>query len=155
MATNYGKQFERKLKEDFLKLENSTIDRLYDTMNGYKTVSNICDFLAYRKPYLYYLEAKTIKGNTFPFTNLKQYDKLLPKVGIPGVRAGVVIWFIDHDKILYVPISTVKQMKKDGLKSVNIRTVLDNYNVYEIPSVKKRVFCEGDYSILLNLKDGE
>lgn len=91
MATNYGKQFERKLKEDFLKIENSTIDRLYDTMNGYKTISNICDFLAYRKPYLYYLEAKTIKGNTFPFTNLKQYDKLLPKVGIPGVRAGVVI----------------------------------------------------------------
>ena len=45
MAKNYGKEFEQKFKEDFLKLEDSTIDRLYDTMNGYKSIkqlNNIC-----------------------------------------------------------------------------------------------------------------
>jgi len=30
MAQNYGKAFEAKLKEDFLKVDGATIDRLYD-----------------------------------------------------------------------------------------------------------------------------
>ena len=29
------------------------------------------------------------------------------------------------------------------------------YNIIEIPSVKKRVFMDSDYSVLLSLKDGE
>ena len=91
MPSNYGKAFERKLKEDFLKLENSTIDRLYDSMSGYKTISNISDFIGFRAPNIFYIEAKSIRGNTFPLSNLSQYDKLKAKVGIPGVRAGVVI----------------------------------------------------------------
>ena len=45
-------------------------------------------------------------------------------------------------------------MKKDGKKSVGISAV-DNYNIIEIPSVKKRVFMDSDYSVLLSLKDGE
>ena len=155
MQKNYGKDFERKLKEDFLKIKDSTIDRLYDSMSGYKTISNISDFIAFKQPSIFYIEAKSIRGNTFPFSNLSQYSQLTKKVGIPGVRVGVVIWFIDHARVLYVPISTITQMKKDGKKSVNIKTVLDEYNVYELPSVKKRIFCDTDYSILLTLKDGE
>ena len=155
MAKNYGKDFERKLKEDFLKIKDSTIDRLYDSMSGYKTISNISDFVGFKEPNVFYIEAKSIRGNTFPFSNLSQYWQLTKKVGIPGVRVGVVIWFIDHARVLYVPISTITQMKKDGKKSVNIKTVLDEYNVYELPSIKKRVFCDTDYSILLTLKDGE
>ena len=155
MAKNYGKDFERKLKEDFLKIKDSTIDRLYDSMSGYKTISNISDFIGFKVPNIFYIEAKSIRGNTFPFSNLSQYWQLTKKVGIPGVRVGVVIWFIDHGRVLYVPISTITQMKKDGKKSVNIKTVLDEYNVYELPSVKKRIFCDTDYSILLTLKDGE
>ena len=91
MAKNYGKDFERKLKEDFLKIKDSTIDRLYDSMSGYKTVSNISDFIAFKKPNAFYIEAKSIRGNTFPFSNLSQYSQLTKKVGIPGVRVGVVI----------------------------------------------------------------
>ena len=156
MATNRGKQFEAKLKEDWQKLENSTIDRLYDSVSGYKSISNISDFIAYCFPNIFYLEAKSIHGNTFPLVNLSQYDKLLKKVGIKGVRVGVVIWFIDHSKVLYVPISTIKQLKKDKKKSVNIRTIFDEgYVVYELPSIKKKVFCDTDYSILLSLKEGE
>ena len=39
MAVNRGKQFEKKFKEDFSKIPDSTIDRLYDTTNGYKNIS--------------------------------------------------------------------------------------------------------------------
>ena len=30
-----------------------------------------------------------------------------------------------------------------------------SYNIIEIPSVKKRVFLDSDYTVLANLKDGE
>ena len=34
MAQNYGKQFEQKFKEDFLRIPESTCDRLVDVMTG-------------------------------------------------------------------------------------------------------------------------
>jgi hypothetical protein len=51
-------------------------------------------------------------------------------------------------------MSTLTQLKRDGEKSVGLRH-LEDYNIYTIPSVKKRVFMDSDYSLLQNLKDGE
>ncbi len=153
---NIGKQFEQKFKKDFLKIPNSTIDRLYDTMYGYKSISQVSDFIGYVFPNIFYLECKENKGNTFPLSNLTQYSKLKEKVGIPGIRAGVVIWFSDHDKIFYVPISTITKMMDHNKKSVNVKDLNnDEYVIYDIPVVKKRVFLSADYSILKNLKEGE
>lgn len=156
MANNYGKAFEQKFKADFSKLPDVSIDRIYDSVSGYKTISNISDFIAYHYPNIFYCECKSHLGNTFPLSNLTQYDKLKEKVGIKGVRVGVIIWFIDHKRVCYVPISTITMMKKDNKKSVNVK-MLDNndYNIIEVPSIPKRVFCDSDYSILFNLKDGE
>lgn len=70
MAVNRGKQFEAKFKEDFLKIPDSTIDRLYDSVSGYKSVSNISDFIAYVFPNIFYVECKSHEGNTFPFVKL-------------------------------------------------------------------------------------
>lgn len=157
MADSKGKQFEKKFKIDFLKtLKNSTIDRLYDTTNGFKTITNVSDFIGYCYPNIFYLECKSKQGNTFPLSNLTQYDKLNEKVGIPGVRAGIILWFIDHDIVCYVPISTITKLKLEDKKSVNIK-MLNNplYNILIIPSIKKRVFLDSDYSCLLTLKDGE
>ena len=154
MADNYGKKFEQKLKEDWLKLPNSTIDRLYDPVGGYHGIANISDFIAYCYPNIFYLECKTIKGNTFPFSNLKQYDKLCEKIGIKGVNAGVVIWFYEKDVVMYAPIEACKKMKENGEKSINCNKVLNNlyelpYNIVIIPSIKRRVFMDSDYSIFL------
>lgn len=89
-------------------------------------------------------------------TFLTQYDRLVTKVGIPGVRVGVVIWFIDWDKVIYCPISTITQLKADGKKSVNIKMLEDSkYRLIDLPSTKKRVFLDTDYSPLLSLKEGE
>ena len=61
MANNKGKAFEAKFKKDFLAtVPNSTIDRLYDTTNGYKAISNISDFIGYSFPTIFYLECKII-----------------------------------------------------------------------------------------------
>jgi hypothetical protein len=47
-------------------------------------------------------------------------------------------------------------MKKNGEKSFNIKMLEEkSYNIIEIPSVKKRVYLDSDYTILTSLKDGE
>lgn len=151
---NLGKKFELKLKEDFSKIEGSSIDRIYDTVNGLKGVSNISDFIAYVYPNIYYIECKTHKGASFPFANLPQYDKLVSKVGIKGVRTGVVVWLYEKDLIAYVPISTIKRMKELGKKSISYKDMQDESNALIIPSIKKRVFFDSDYSVMLNLSEG-
>ena len=151
--SNLGKQFELKFKEDFSKIPESTIDRIYDVTTWYKSISNVCDFICYKYPNIFYIECKSHKGASFPFVNLTQYSKLKDKVGIKGVRAGVILWLYEKDLVLYVPISTISQMMTDGKKSVGIRD-LDKYNIIKIPSIKKRVFMDSDYSILLNMPEG-
>lgn len=151
---NIGKSFEERFREDWKKsFPNGTIDRLYDSMSGYVSVSNISDFICYNYPNMYYIECKTHKSASLPFTNVTQYDKIKQKVGIPGVRAGVVLWLYEKDRVFYIPISTIKTMKDDGEKSVGIRS-LDKYNIIEIPSKKLRTFMESDYSILSTLEEG-
>lgn len=159
MANNRGKQFEAKFKSDFINsfpAKTCSIDRLYDSMSGYVSISNISDFIGYKQPHIFYLECKSHEGASFPFSCLSQYDKLIEKVGIPGVRAGVVIWLIDKDKLIYLPIATVTKIKAQGVQSFNPdKWDPTEYKYVNIPFVKKRVFLEGDYSILTTLEDGD
>jgi len=47
-------------------------------------------------------------------------------------------------------------MKEDNKKSVNVnKSIEEGYNIIEVPSTKKRIFCDSDYSVLLDLMDGE
>ena len=156
MAQSKGKEFEARFKQQFLaSFPNSFILRLPDQVSGYKyTSSNICDFIGYAKGKLYLIECKTHLGASFPLSNLSQYNKLLPYVGIPGVRVGVVLWLIDKDKILYVPISTVIQMKIKNKKSISYKDI-DKWRIMEIPSIKKVVFMDSDYSVLDMLEEGD
>ena len=59
--------------------------------------------------------------------------------------AGVVIWFIDHDITIFVPIQTLEELRKKGKKSVNIKDVLaDNETYFYIDGIKKRTFFDYD-----------
>lgn len=157
MAYNLGKKFEERFEKDFQSLgEDVSVDRIKDTMGKRYGVSNICDYICYSYPNAFYIELKSHKGNTFPLSNLTQYDKLKDKIGKRGVRVGVIVWFRDHDKVTYTPISEVKRMFENDVKSINIKYLeTKEYKVYEIPSKKLRVFMESDYSMLLSLKEGE
>ena len=156
---NKGKEFEEKFKIDFLRtIPNPSLDRLYDPVSGYKAISNISDFIGYSYPNIFYLECKSHLGNTWNFSYFTQYEKLKYKVGIPGVRAGVILWMIEHDVVVYLPTNTVTKMKADGLKSFNVKLLTNNPNNYKfivVPSIKKRVYMDSDYSFLLNLEDGD
>lgn len=150
-----GKQFEQKFREDFSKIPGSVVIRLPDQVSGFKATSaNISDFFCYVKPTLFFIEVKSISGNTFPIKDLRQYELLKQHEGIPGLKRGVVIWFTEKDRVLYVPVSTFTKMIAEGKKSVNIRTIdSEDYDFVDIPSVKKRVFMDSDYSCLLDLPE--
>lgn len=154
-----AKNFEKKFQEDWHKtMPNSFIMRIPDQMSGYKNTSqNICDYICYKYPLLFLIELKTTKGNTINFNNISQYDKLVANIGIKGVRSGVIVWFYEKDKIIYVPASSMKQMKKNGEKSINLKKVLDKgiYKCYNILGVKKKIYFDSDYSILMETQEGE
>lgn len=151
-----GKQFEDKFKADFSKLEGVSLDRLFDPVGGYVGIKNICDFIAYKYPNIFYIECKSCNDNTWNFANYSQYEKQLSKVGIKGVRVGVVLWMIKHDTVVYLPTKTIQQMKADNKKSFNIKDLQkDTYRIITIPSIKKRVFLDSDYSVLFNLEEGD
>ncbi len=157
MGDNKGKAWEQKFKEDFLtSFPQGTLDRLYDPVGGYSGIHNISDFIGYNYPYLFYLECKCHKGVSFPFSALSQYDSLIKKVGIKGVRVGVILWLIDLDKVYYVPISTITKILNSGIKSFNPKK-LDKkvYNYYDVSGEKKRVFIKCDWKILMNTLEGE
>lgn len=153
MSVNYGKAFESKFKEDFLKLPNATIDRLYDVTYGYKNIKQISDYIGYCYPNIFYLECKSHKGASLPLCNITQYDNLVTKVGIKGVRSGVVLWLYEKDKVFYIPTKTLIKLKDEGERSVGLRHI-NKYEIFELPSIKKRIFMDTNYSLLTKLKEG-
>ena len=151
---NLGKQFEQKVRDNFkASFPQGYILRLADQQSGYlNTSSNPADFLGYNYPYLFLLEAKSIQTPSFPFSNLRQYEKLIQAAYLPGVRAGVVMWFVDLDLVWYVPIVTIKKMKDNQLKSLNPKKLdRDTYPVWPLPSVKLRTFMNSDYQLLMSI----
>lgn len=153
---NYGKDFEAKLKEDFAKIKDSHIERIYDNVSGYRSIRGRSDFIAYIYPLQYFIEAKSCRGNTFHWSQYRQFEDMLEVSGIKGIRSGIILWMIDHQKVIYIPVRTIKQMKDDGKKSFNIKDLSENkYRLFEIPSKKRRIFLDCDYSILKNLEEGD
>ena len=155
MSDYVGKKFEQKFISDWLKTEGAYIYRLKDIMSGYRKVSNISDFVGYLYPYMYLIELKSTKGNTFNFAKLTQYDQLKTARNVPGLNVGVIIWFYEKDKVCYVPIEECVRLKeKLAKKSIHVQ-MIDNsdYEVYEIPSEKKRKYMDSNYSIMKNIAD--
>ena len=68
-----------------------------------------------------------------------------------NICAGVIVWFIDHDTVVFTPVSEVEKMIFENKKSINIKDIkADKYNFVIIPSVKKRVFMDSNYTVLEN-----
>ena len=157
---NYGKDFEKKFKEDFMMtFPGEFVLRLKDNTSKYKSASrNPCDFICHADGKLYMVETKCHYGNTFPFSELRQFYELNECWGgLKDVRRCVIIWFIDHSKVICAPISAIARMKDDGLVSININKLdeynLKEYNILELESAKKRVFLDTDYSRIAEVSD--
>lgn len=153
-----GKAWEQRFKTGWEKsFPGSICYRLHDYTNGQKTVSqNPCDFICYINPNIYFIECKSHLKASIPFDEIPQHERLEKFVGIPGVRAGVILWLREKDKVYYIPAKTITQMKADGKKSVGIKAVEEGYRIIELPAEKLRTFMEVDYTGLPDLlQDGD
>lgn len=154
MADSLGKKFEGVIKEAFEKVEGVSIDRIHDQMNGYAGSTNISDFIMYKYPHEYYIECKSVHGNTLPFSNItrNQWDGMLKKSQIQGVVAGVICWWVDKDVTKFLPIEYLQEFKDMGYKSIRYD---DDGSPFltpfiEIQGKKKRVFFDYDMEAFLN-----
>ena len=148
MKVSRGKQFEEAIKAAFIKHSDISLDRFPDPMAGYAGIRNICDFGVYKYPFQYYFECKAFSGNTLNFSSAitkDQWDGLVEKAEIPGVVAGIIVWFIEHDITAFVPIQELKRIRDAGAKSLNIKDINENKVIhFTVPGRKKRILYEYD-----------
>ena len=104
---------------------------------------------------IWYAECKAHKGASIPFDAIPQYERLIKKSGIKGVRAGVIVYLYEKEKVLYVPATTITKLLEDGKKSVGIKALEEGYRIIDIPSKKLRVWMDSDYSFFMDLEEGE
>lgn len=155
MAVNRGKDFEEQIRKSFNKVSEVSIDRLPDQMNGYKGGNNVCDFIVYSYPFQYYIECKSVHGNTLSiYTNdekhkygnitNKQWEGLLEKSKLYGVVAGIICWWVDKDITLFMDIRALQVMRERGYKSVRYDDDKWTKLIFPINGTKKRVFYDYD-----------
>ena len=149
MGENRGKKFEDAIKKAFSICPGMSVDRIIDPQAGYAGVRNICDFIMYKHPHEIYMECKSHYGNTLNFKGditQNQWDGLKEKSEIDGVIAGIMVWFIDHNRTVFVPIQELVKLQDQGKKSLNISQLVQNQNFYylEMPGKLKRVYFEYD-----------
>lgn len=139
---NRGKDFEDVIKEAFERVPDTEVYRIPDQMSYKVGSKNPCDFLIYHKPVLYAIECKATNKPSLPFANISEYqwEQLLKMSSVSGVVAGVICWFVNYDKTVFLPISFLEILKQNGAKS--IRFDADDSSIIEIHGKKKRVFWE-------------
>ena len=154
MAYNIGKAFEERFVKDWKEsFPNTFCYRLHDQVSGYKIVSrNPCDFICFENGRLHLIECKSHKGASMPLSNLRQYEEMKKYSNIENVFIGVVLWLIEKDIVLYVPLRTVDKLIEDGKKSIGLSLIKDGYDAFEIPSEKLRTFMKSNYKVLGDLK---
>ena len=153
MAINRGKDFEKIIRDSFLKVPDTSATRLHDQTNGFMGSANPCDFIVYHKPYLYAIECKSVHGNTLPLSNISkfQWQSLLDMSKVKGVISGVICWWIDKDVTAFIPIQELEECKRAGYKSV--RSDHESFTIdgfINISGKKKRVFFEYNMNDFFN-----
>lgn len=151
---NKGKAFENNIKKAFLAVPDTSVDRVNDNTGGYYGVKGICDFIIYHHPGLYYIECKSIHGDRFPFIKVTdtQWEGLLEKSKIKGVTAGVILWYIDHDITVFIPIKELERYKKEGNRGLNYKKIT-KLDVFFIEGKKKKVYFNYDMTSFLESAD--
>lgn len=151
MSTNRGKQFEARFAEDWENcFPKQVIVRLHDQMSGLKQASqNDCDYVCFTNKRLFLVECKSHDGSSISFDAIPQYERLLKYKNKPNVYPGILIWFKQKDKVIWVPIVEAEKIHNSGEKSIGLRH-LEDYKLLDIPSIKLRVFMKTDYQKLMD-----
>lgn len=127
-----AKDAEQKIQQWLDRPEDGySFDRIPDQMSGHYMVSrNICDFVCYKYPYIYYIESKMTYKDRFDFSMIldHQHDGLLKKANIPGCRGWVIVLFASYKRAFKLNIKDIAELESQGIKSINI-TKIDKWKI--------------------------
>lgn len=151
---NRGKDFEITFKKQ-MQSGGFDVNRVADNTAGYMGGRNICDFITYVYPHIFYFELKSTKGNTLPFSNItdNQYNGLIEKEKVEGAGAGIVVWYVEKDKTFFISADAMSSLVCQGYKSLHIDKLSElskrfdecsYFKCFEIKGKKKRVFFDYD-----------
>ena len=137
-----GKRWEQDFKQS---INDVACIRLYDTTNGFAGVKNPCDFIYYIYPNLYIIELKSVKGKSFSFNNITEYQwetmqKLDKQQGITSI---FLIEFREEREAYIIPMREVIKTSRRR-RSINVNMCRENPNILQIPATYKRTHCTID-----------
>ena len=159
MSNDIHKKAEEKIKEWLNHPElGYSFDRIPDQMTGLFGSKNICDFICFKSPNMYYIESKSTWEDRFDFSLISEYqhDELLKKSKIDHVWGLIVVLFLGHKRAFILDIRDIEELMQQGTKSVNIKK-LSKWNIpfAEIPTIpnkrKQLLDYEGD---IVEMVDG-
>jgi len=150
MNDDLGKKAELKIREWLDRPEDGyCFDRIPDQLTGFYGSSNICDFVLYKSPNMYYIESKATWGDRFDFVRLTEIQRkgLLRKSKILGVHGIVVVLFATDKRAFVIEIGQLQSLIDKGIKSINIHKI-DKWEfkyseIQTIPNSRKQLL---DYS---------
>lgn len=144
---NLGKRAEDKLR-DWLDRPSDgyCFDRIPDQMTGWYGSKNICDFLLYKFPNMYYIESKATWSERFDLDRLTDHQRsgLLRKSEIDHVYGLVVVLFASHRRAFVFNVQDIDKQLQTGPKSLNI----DKINKWTIPYKEIRTVYSGRKQLL-------
>lgn len=120
------------------------IQRLYDVI-GKKTINQPADFMCYKKPNEIYVECKSTNKPYFSYYSQPQYPRLIDKSKIDGVKAGMLVWYVQSKRVFWFDIDFLtKYYASTSIKSLSIKKIDmllqdKTTGLYEIEQVTIRV----------------
>lgn len=118
-----GKRFEEDFRLSAEKYPEIDINRLNDPVGGQAGVRNICDFILYSTPFIYYFELKSRQENTLNFKEITntQWKGLVDKMTKPGAIPGILVHYSDHNEVYFVHMSHLVNLRDvQGKKSLHV-----------------------------------
>lgn len=150
-----GKKAEQKIREWLDRPEEGyCLDRIPDQMTGFYGSKNICDFVLFKSPNVYYIESKATWSDRFNFSMITeyQYKSLLQKSKIQNVYGIIIILFAEKQRAFIIDINEINKLKSIGKKSINIKKIdewgIEYTEIQTIPSRKAILDYTGDFQVI-------
>lgn len=146
MPESVGKKAEKKVREWLDKPElGYCFDRIPDQLSGLYGSRNICDFILFKSPNLYYIESKATESDRWDFSNLSpyQHDMMLEKCKIDHVYSAIVLLFASYKRAFVINIREIKKLEDMDKHSLNIKKIkswgIDYVEIQTVPNSRKQL----------------
>lgn len=144
MNDDLGKRAEHKIKEWLDRPDDGySFDRIPDQMTGMWGSSNICDFVCFKQPSVYYIESKATWKERFDFQNITtiQRNGLIKKSNIVGCYGWVIVLFATQRRAFVFDIRDIQECMDVGKMSVNIDKIdkwtIPYKEIHTVPNTRK------------------